>query len=61
MGFSAEVASSVDTGRVRIPFEDTEFRIAALNYEPVIWVVADPSADFASEFLKKGHAGHFAS
>jgi hypothetical protein len=56
MGFSAEMASSGSICCLRIPLEHTEFHIAALNDKPVIWVIGDSSADFASEFLKRGHA-----
>lgn len=56
MGFSAEVASSRGIRSFRLPLENTELGITALNHKPVVRAISDPSADFASEFLKRCHA-----
>jgi hypothetical protein len=61
MAFSAEVASSCRACGLRIPLEYSEFRIAALNDKPVIWVVGYPAAYFATEFLERCHALALAS
>src|SRR5260221_12190527 len=55
VGFPAVVARAGRIGRLRVPFEHRELRIAALNHKPVNWRAGDCSADFTSEFLKRGH------
>ncbi|PYV99926.1 MAG: hypothetical protein DMG89_06175 [Acidobacteria bacterium] len=61
MRFSTEVASSGSIRGFQIPLEHSEFRVAVFNDKPVIWVIGDSSADFASELLKSSHAVHLAS
>ena len=55
VGFSAEMPGSIRVRVVFVPAEHCELNVAALNYEPVHRVVGDRTADFASEFLKRGH------
>ena len=55
MCLSAEMAGPFRVRCIGIPLEYDKLRIAALNHKPVIWVVGDPAADFASEFLKSCH------
>jgi hypothetical protein len=55
MGFPAEVASSSGICRLCIPLEYSELRVATLNHKPVIRISVDPAANFAPEFLKRGH------
>jgi hypothetical protein len=40
---------------LRVPFENGELRIAALNHKPVNRIAGYCSADFTSEFLKRCH------
>lgn len=57
----AEVASPGGVCRLRIPFQDSELVIAALNDEPVNRVVGNASANFTAEFLESCHALHLVS
>ena len=55
MGFPAEVPCSGRIGGLRVPFENGELRIAALNHKPVNRITGYRAADFTSEFLKRCH------
>ena len=55
VGFPAEVPCSGRICGLRVPFENSELRIAALNHKPVNRIVGHRSADFTSEFLKRCH------
>jgi hypothetical protein len=55
VGFPAEVPCSGRICGLRIPFENSELRLAALNHKPVNRIAGYRSADFTSEFLKRGH------
>jgi hypothetical protein len=55
VGFPAEVPCSGRICGFRVPFENSELRIAALNHKPVNRIAGYRSADFTSEFLKGCH------
>jgi hypothetical protein len=55
MGLSAEMAGSGRGRRFRIPLEQPELRVSALDYEPVIRAIGNVSTDFTAEFLKRCH------
>src|SRR5713226_2471773 len=55
MGLPAEVPGSSRICSLRVPFENSELRIAALNHKPVNRIAGYCSADFTSEFLKRCH------
>lgn len=61
MGFSAEMAGTGCIRCFRIPLQNTQVGIIALNNEPMNRGICDPAADFASELLKSCHALHLAS
>lgn len=55
MGLSTEMPSSGAIRHFRIPLEHGQLRITALNDEPMIRAIGDPPANFAPEFLERGH------
>ena len=55
MGFAAVVPCPGRICGLRVPFENRELRIAALNHKPVNRIAGYYAADFTSEFLKRCH------
>jgi len=53
MALPAEVPCSGGACVCRVPLENRELRIAALNHKPVNWIAGDDAADFTSEFLER--------
>lgn len=56
MGFPTVVTRSRGARRRGIPFEHGKFGRVALDHKPVTGAAGNPTADFASEFLKRGHS-----
>jgi hypothetical protein len=56
VGFPTVVTRSRGARRNGIPFEHGKFRSVALDHKPVTGAAGNPTADFASEFLKRGHS-----
>jgi len=55
VGFPAEVPRSGGICGLRIPFENREIRIAALNHKPVNRIAGYCPANLTSKFLKRCH------
>src|SRR6266481_871985 len=55
VGFPAVVPCAGCICGLRVPFENSELRIAALNHKPVNRIAGYRSTDFTSEFLKRCH------
>jgi len=55
MGLTAEVSRARRVRNFRLPTQDGELGVSALNDEPVHRVVGDVPANFAAKFLKGGH------
>src|SRR3989442_12410558 len=55
VGFPAVVPCSGRICGLRVPFENSELRIAALNHKPVNRIAGYCPADFTSEFLERRH------
>jgi hypothetical protein len=55
VGFPTVVTRSRSARRNGVPFEHGKFGSVALDHKPVSGTAGNPTADFASEFLKRGH------
>jgi hypothetical protein len=56
MGLSAIVPRARCIGRLRIPFDDSQGRVSALNHKPVLGIGGFPPADFTTEFSYRCHS-----
>lgn len=56
MCLSAVVPCPSGIGRLRGPFDNSEVRASALNYEPVSGIGGYYSADFTTEFAYRRHS-----
>lgn len=49
------MAGSRAIRRFRIPLQHSELQLTALYYEPMARAIGNPPANFAPEFLERGH------